>query len=91
MKRKKLRKYSSKTQNCPKFLNRDLFTVARPHKKWGQKTKNNNLSGATLAPGKEAFAGCQVRGHPAKKFKKIKKIFAGCQVREHPAKKFKKK
>ena len=26
------------------------------------------------APGKEAFAGCQVKGHPAKKFKKNKKI-----------------
>ena len=35
-------------------------------------------------PCKEAFAGCQVMGHPAKKFKK--KIFAGCLTAWHPAK-----
>jgi len=39
------------------------------------------------APGKEAFAGCQVMGHPAKKFKKkLKKFFAGCLTAWHPAK-----
>ena len=38
-------------------------------------------------PSKEAFAGCQVMGHPAKKFKKkLKKFFAGCLTAWHPAK-----
>jgi len=38
------------------------------------------------APGKEAFAGCQVMGHPAKKLKKKKNSLPGAVVTWHPAK-----
>jgi len=36
-KRKKLTKYTKKSQNCPKFEQGVLNNVRRPHKKMGQK------------------------------------------------------
>ena len=66
-----------------------IYCSKSPQKKWGQKNKNKKIICRVppRAPGKEAFAGCQVMGHPAKKFKKkLKKFFAGCLTAWHPAK-----
>jgi hypothetical protein len=57
------------------------YCTKAPEKKIGLKTQKKIIicRVPNLAPGKEAFAGCQLRRHPAKNFfKKIKKFL--CQV-----------
>ena len=42
--KKKLKKYSKKSQNCAKFEHGVLNNVGRPHKKMGKKNKNKNFA-----------------------------------------------